>query len=198
MALCLKKKFIASSTLFDGGVSMKSILLIYRTDTGFTKKYVDWINEKLPCETVLLDEIDHLDLVSYDVIIYGAGIHAGHIKGLKDFKKKIEVIDQKKPVIVFATGGAPCTDAIFSTIKANNFSSNEHSNIEFFYFQSGINYERMGFFDKTIMKSYNKVLSLKNNKSDVEEGTSKAISASYDSCNSESIIPMVEYVRKIT
>lgn len=177
---------------------MKSILLIYRTDTGFTKKYIDWIAEKIPCKTVLLDDIGHLDLASFDVFIYGAGIHAGHIKGLKDFKKKVEALDKKKPVIVFATGGAPCTEAIFSKIKANNFSPGEQRNIEFFYFQSGINYEKMSLLDKTIMKSYNKVLSLKNNKSDVEKGTSKAISSSYDNCNIESIIPMVEYVRKIT
>ncbi|MBV1756461.1 MAG: flavodoxin domain-containing protein [Dethiosulfatibacter sp.] len=176
---------------------MKSILLIYRTDTGFTKKYVDWIAEKIQCKTVLLDKIGQLDLASFDVIIYGAGIHAGNIKRLKDFKKKVEALDKKKPVIVFATGGAPCTEAIFSKIKANNFSPCQQSNIKFFYFQSGINYEKMGLLDKTIMKSYNKVLSLKNNKSDVEKGTSKAISSSYDNCNIESIIPMVEYIRNL-
>ncbi|PKM70443.1 MAG: hypothetical protein CVU93_02065, partial [Firmicutes bacterium HGW-Firmicutes-18] len=59
---------------------MKSILLIYKTDTGFTKKYADWIAEKLSCETALLDDINHLDLTLYDVIIYGAGVHAGHVK----------------------------------------------------------------------------------------------------------------------
>ena len=176
---------------------MKSILLIYKTDTGFTKKYADWIAEKIPCKMVLLDEIGQLDMASFDVIIYGSGIHAGHIKGLKDFKKSIEALDKKKPVIVFATGGAPYTEAIFSKIKANNFSPSEQNDIAFFYFESGINYEKMGLLDKAIMKSYNKVLSLKNNKSEVEKGTSEAISRSYDHCDIENIIPLVEHVDKL-
>lgn len=176
---------------------MKSILMIYRTDTGFTRKYAGWIAEKLSCETALWDDINHLDLTLYDVIIYGAGIHAGHIKGLKDFKKNIEALDKKKPIIVFATGGAPYTEAIFSKIKANNFSPNEQNNIAFFYFESGINYEKMSLLDKAIMKSYNKVLSLKNNKSEEEKGTSQAISSSYDNCNIENIVPLVDYVNKL-
>ncbi len=36
---------------------MKPILLVYKTKTGFTKKYVDWIAEEISCQTVLLDHL---------------------------------------------------------------------------------------------------------------------------------------------
>jgi len=175
---------------------MQSILLIYRTKTGFTKKYVDWITEAIACQTISFDQIDTVDMNNYNIIIYGAGMHAGRIQGLKEFKKKVLDLDDKK-IVVFATGGAPYDEAIISNIKTNNFSENELNDINLFYFKSGINYEKMGLFDKTIMKTYSKVLEFKNNKSDIEDGTSKAISKSYDHSSREYIKPMIDYLTQL-
>lgn len=172
---------------------MGSILIVYKTKTGFTKKYVDWITESIDCHTVPFDQFNNVDINNYDIIIYGAGIHAGRIQDLKEFKNK--VLDfVGKTIIVFATGGAPCNEEIISKIKVDNFTTDELNSIKFFYFQSGIDYGKMGLLDKTIMKAYNKVLELKNNKSDIEDGTSKAISKSYDHSSSEYIKPMIEYL----
>ena len=170
-----------------------SILIVYKTKTGFTKKYVDWITETLTCQAVSLEQINNVEINNFDIIIYGAGMHAGRIQGLKEFKKKVENLVSRE-IIVFATGGAPYYEEVISKIKKNNFSVNELDNIKLFYFQSGINYEKMGFSDKTIMKTYNKVLELKNNKSEIEDGTSKAISTSYDHSSKENIKPLIDYL----
>lgn len=85
---------------------------------------------------------------------------------------------------------------IISTIQADNFSENELIDIPFFYFQSGMNYEKMSLSDKTIMKVYSKFLELKNNKSDIEDGTSKAILNSYDHSSSDYIKPMVNCLKE--
>ena len=174
---------------------MESILLVYKTMTGFTKKYVDWITETIACQTVPFDQFNNVDINNYDIIIYGAGMHAGRIQGLKELKKKVLNLVGKK-IIVFATGGAPYSEEIISKIKIDNFSADELDNINFFYFQSGINYEKMGFFNKTIMNTYSKVLEFKNNKSDIEDGTSKAISKSYDHSSSEYIKPLIDYLNQ--
>ncbi|MCZ0702929.1 menaquinone-dependent protoporphyrinogen IX oxidase [Natronobacillus azotifigens] len=175
---------------------MKSILIVYKTKTGFTKKYVEWISETISCQTIPLEQIDHVDTNTYDLIIYGAGIHAGRIQGLKEFKKKAwDVVDGK--VAIFATGGAPYDEAIITKIKTNNFSEHERKDMELFYFQSGLNYEKMGLFEKMIMNIYRKVLEFKNNKSDVEDGTSKAIARSYDHSSREYIKPMIDYVNQL-
>lgn len=174
---------------------MSSILLIYKSKTGFTKKYVDWICEQISCKTISYDEVNNIDINDYKIIVYGAGMHAGHIKRLKWFKKNFFEM-QDKDIIIFSTGGAPYSEEIFSNIKKNNFTDNELTKIKFFYFQSGINYEKMGFLDKTIMKSYNKVLELKSNKSNLEEGTIKAISKSYDKSNKDFIEPFINYLNQ--
>lgn len=174
---------------------MKSILLVYKTKTGFTKKYVDWITETITCHTIPFDQINNVDINNYDIIIYGAGMHASHIQGLKEFKKKVLNLVSKK-IVVFATGGSPYSEEIISKIKMNNFSVDELNCIKFYYFQSGLNYEKMGLCDKAIMKIYSKILKLKNNKSDIEHGTSNAISNSYDHSNFEYIKPMINYLNQ--
>ncbi len=60
-----------------------------------------------------------------------------------------------------------------------------------------MNYEEMGIIDKAIMKTYSKVLEIKSNKSDIETGTSQAISSSYDFSNQESIKPFIEYLMQL-
>lgn len=175
---------------------MESTLIVYKSKTGFTKRYVEWIAESIACQTVPFDRIDNIDLSKFNIIIYGAGMHAGRVQGLEKFKKKVLILGGKK-IVVFATGAAPDTDEIITKIKTDNFSADELDDIKFFYFQSGINYEKMGFLDKTIMKTYSKVLELKNNKSDIETGTGEAISSSYDYSNRESIKPMVDYLKQL-
>ncbi len=175
---------------------MDSILIVYKTNTGFTKKYVDWITETIACQTVPFDQVNNVDINNYDIIIYGAGMHAGHIQGLKEFKKEVLNLVNKK-IVVFATGGAPYYEEIIPKIKTDNFSADELNTIKFFYFQSGINYEKMGLFNKTIMKTYSKALAFKNKKSDIEDGTSKAIAQSYDHSSSDYIKPMIDYLNQL-
>lgn len=171
---------------------MKKVLMVYKSKTGFTKKYVDWIIEEFPCKTCTLEKMKQIGFEDYDVIIYGAGMHAGHIRGLKKFKKYINF--QKTQVIVFATGAAPNTNEIVAKIKENNFIENP-AGIEFFYFESGINYEKMAIIDKIIMRVYSKILKWKTKKSEIEEGTSTALLKSYDNSNIDNIKPLMTFLK---
>ena len=172
------------------------ILLVYKTKTGFTKRYVDWIAEEIPCKKINLQKIDTIEIDNYDIIIYGAGMHATKINGLKKFKKKVRNLSKQR-IIVFATGASPCTKKIVDIIKENNFTDKEKIDISFYYFNSGLNYEKMGFLDKTIMKTYSKILQLKRKKSKLEQGTNSAILTSYDYSKKEQIKPLTSYLRKI-
>ena len=167
----------------------------FQMETGFTKKYVDWLTETITCKAIPLDQINTIRVDDYAIIVYGAGIHAGRMRGLKEFKRK--AFDLNKKMIVFATGGAPDDKVIISKIRANNFTVEELESIEFFYFQSGLNYEQMGLRDKAMMKLYYKMLELKSNKSDIEDGTSKAMATSYDHSSSEQIKPMISYLNDL-
>lgn len=177
---------------------MKKVLLVYKTKTGFTKRYADWISEEIICDTITLKEMTSYLESNYDIIIYGAGMHAGRINGLRAFKNKVKIINSdNKKIIVFTIGGTPYKEEVVEKIKEGNFIEDEKEKIEFFYFQSGIDYKKMGFLDKIIMKTYSRILQLKDNKTDLENGTSQAIITSYDYSSKEFIKPMINYLNKI-
>ena len=48
---------------------MKSIV-IYNSQTGFTKKYAEWISEAAACECVEFKQAAKLNLSDYDAIVF--------------------------------------------------------------------------------------------------------------------------------
>lgn len=175
---------------------MEPILLVYKSNTGFTKKYVDWISDAVSCQTITIDQINNVDINAYDIVIYGGGIKAGHIRGLNKFKKRV-LNNSKNKIVVFATGGAPFAEDIAANIKRNNFSSDELNKLKFFYFQSGLDYDKMGLSSKIMMGLYKKILELKNSKTVVEDGTANALLNSYDYSSSDYIKPMIDYLNEV-
>lgn len=172
---------------------MSKILIIYKSNTGFTKRYANWISERVSCEKISFEEMDSFDMKNHNIIIYGGGMHASRINGLNKFKKIMENYDDKK-IIVFATGGSPSEENIISEIRKNNFTQEELKHIDFYYFQSGLSYEKMNFKDKAIMKTYGKILELKRKKSKIEEGAQNAILESYDYSKVEHIKQLTDYL----
>ncbi len=120
---------------------MKNCVVIYKSKTGFTEKYANWIAEELGCEAYPVENVNLVDLSKFDLIIYGGGVRAGRIDGIK-FITKTRTRFLNKKLVIFATGGTPPreTEAI-ERVRTMNVPKN--SGIPFFYFQSGFNYEKM-------------------------------------------------------
>lgn len=85
---------------------MNKILIIYYTKTGFTEKYAQWVREETNCELLPYSRRDTADFTAYDTIVYGGGVHAGAINGIKWFRKKMTELSGKR-LAVFATGAMP-------------------------------------------------------------------------------------------
>lgn len=171
---------------------MKTIV-IYKTRTGFTKQYAEWISEALNCDIINYKNINKVDITTYDIVIYGGRVHAGNIDKLQNIKKL--VVNKNIKLIVFATGATPlaATEQI-NELMQRNF---QDDSIPHFYMQSGLCYEKMGRFDKSIMKLLAKALAGKENKNDIENGTSIAISESHDISSKTFIEPLIECVNNI-
>ena len=85
---------------------MGNYVVIYKSKTGFTEKYASWIAEELNCEKYPLENVSMVDLSDYDVIIFGGGVRAGKIGGIK-FLNKTRVSLPNKRLVIFATGATP-------------------------------------------------------------------------------------------
>lgn len=168
-------------------------LVIYKSRTGFTKRYAQWIAEELGCKAEDYKNLGNIDLNSLDLIIFGSRFHASTIDGLKKVRKLVDGKNCK--LVVFATGATPAEETkTIEEAMRNNFGD---SDIPHFYMQSGLCYEKMSFFDRTLMKMFAKMMSRKKDKSEAEAGMVAAIGKSYDSSDRSYITPLIEYIKKL-
>lgn len=170
-----------------------NILLIYKSKTGFTKRYAEWISQEIDCKVVDISNIENIDFKYYDLIVYGSRIYAGKVDGLD----KIRKLDLKNKLIIFATGATPKETTEIQNMWKNNLSETEQKNIKHFYIPAGLNYEKMEILDKIMMKIACFVLSNKKDKSKEEIGMQNSIRKSYDISNKSRIIPIVNYIRSL-
>lgn len=116
----------------------KQILVVYKSVTGFTKQYAEWIAEKLNCSAVELKKVSAETMSEYKTIIFGGRFHAGFVDGLKNAKALFEKSTAEK-LIVFATGATPnsATEMIEEAWK-NNLTTEEMDKVPHFYMQGGL------------------------------------------------------------
>ena len=169
-------------------------LIIYKSKTGFTKWYAEFIAKEVDGNLMDFKEVTTEIMSGYDVVVYGGGLHAGMINGYKKAKEMYEKSSAKR-LILFATGGTP-NGAIkeIDEVWKNNLSAEELQSIPHFYMQGGICYEKMSFLNKTIMKMMSKVLDKKKNKDSAEDGFAQAIRSSYDIKAEEYAEPLIKYL----
>ena len=167
---------------------MKKTIILYRSKTGFSKRYAEWIAEDLGCESRSIQGMKLEDLNDYTLVVYGAGIYAGMISGIGRIKNWMEKSSQKT-WIVFATGATPPDEGYEELVFKSNFRKGESRPAHFFYFLSGLNYEKMGFFNRALIKLFSGIAAKKN-------GTTRPVNqTSVDLANRDFITELLSYVR---
>ena len=156
---------------------MKAIV-IYNSQTGFTKRYAEWIAEAAGADCVALTEAKKKDLTGYEAIIFGSWACAGSIKNLSWFKDNMDHWTGKK-LIVFCVGASPITSDVEKSL-ACNFNEPKLERADVFYCPGGLNYEKMSAPTKLMMKMFVKMIKAKKDKSAIEEEMARVMSSSYD------------------
>ncbi|MDD3222776.1 MAG: flavodoxin domain-containing protein [Lachnospiraceae bacterium] len=170
-------------------------IVVYNSKTGFTRQYGEWIAEELGCKAIPEKEAKK-DLSAYECIIYGGWLMAGKITGLDAMKANPDMSHKK--LIVYATGATDhrATEVI-EKVKVDNLTPEEQEKIPFFYMESGINFEKMGFFSKSMLKMMGKSLNKKQDKTPMEEAMAKMFEKSSDHTSKDYIQPLVDYVKDL-
>lgn len=170
-------------------------IIIYRSKTGFTKRYAHWLAESLSCEAVAYEDRDKADLEQCDMIIYGGSIHAGIIGGVKWFKERTAGMDGVEKA-VFAVGAMPEGSPEIDEMIHANFTEEERKEIKVFYLQGGLDYEKMGLKDRLMMKAFTGMLK-KKAATEEEKKMAQTISASYDISDRSFLDPVICYVQNV-
>ena len=110
---------------------MKTIVF-YTSQTGFTKRYAQWIADAAGAECLELSKAKKKDLTSFDAIIYGGWACAGGISKLGWFKSNLDKWENKK-LIVFCVGASPENSPEVAPALRQNFSDSEWNKVSVFY-----------------------------------------------------------------
>lgn len=173
---------------------MKTVV-IYNSQTGFTKRYAEWIARETGAECIELSAVKRKSMDTYEAIVYGGWVCAGGIRGLSWFKGNIDKWSSKK-LIAFCVGGSPIESPEIEPFLKKNFTEEELKKVSVFYCPGGFNYEKMSASSKLMMKMFIKILNAKKDKTEVEKQMIKMISASYDISDRKYIEPILECLKK--
>lgn len=173
---------------------MKTIV-IYNSQTGFTKRYAEWIAEAAGADCLELSAAKKKDLAVYEAIIFGGWACAGSISKIGWFKRNIDKWADKK-LIAFCVGGSPIDNPEIDIALKQNFNAAEQKKVKTFYCPGGFNYEKMSVPSKLMMKAFVKTLKSKKDKTEEEQIMVKAISSSYDISDKKYIEPILQYLKE--
>lgn len=175
---------------------MSKTVVIYKSKSGYTKTYAEWIAKELQCE---LKENNHLkleDIKDYDTIIYGGGLYAVGINGIDLIKKNLNALKGKN-IIVWATGSSPGREDELDQVWDYNFSKEQRSKIRTFYLRGGFDYTKLNTGDKILMKMLKMKLKAKKDRTEDEDGMLKAYDIAEYHCKQENTKELIAYVKEL-
>lgn len=175
---------------------MSKKVVIYASHYGYTQKYANWIAKALQCEVVNVSELDEKNLTQCDVIIWGGGLYASGINGIKQFKKLFPLLRQKK-LIVFTVGLASVDDPEpFKQLVQKNFDQEQIDRIQFYHFRGGMDYKRLSFAHRSMMAALRRVILMKKEQSEDAKGILETYGKTIDMSNRDAIQPLLDYVNQ--
>ena len=161
-------------------------IVVYKSNTGFTAKYANWIAEELGCEAVELKKVKKSTLAEYDEVIYGGWIMANMVNGYN----KIKDLNLKK-VVVFGVGMSVPSDTVAQMIAEKNSIPRE----SFFYFEGGYDPKKVGFIKKMMMNMIKKSVEKKEDKTPEDIHLLETFKG-MDNTNKEAIKPLIDILAK--
>lgn len=170
-----------------------NVAVVFRSKSGFTKKYAKWIAEAVNADLYEGQNVSLDTLLKYDTIVYGGGLYAGGINGIKLITSHFDQLKGKN-LIVFWLGASPVREKTFEEIKTRSFTPEQQKYMRFFMLRGGFNYRLCTPFDKVLMKLLKaKLKSTKSPDAD-ERGMLESYDHPVDFTNIKYIAPIISAI----
>lgn len=172
---------------------MKTIV-IYHSQTGFTRRYAEWIAEAVGADCVPLGAAGRRDLAAYDAIVFGSWLCAGGVSKLAWFRRRLPGWQGKK-LVAFCVGASPSESPGVQAALEKSFPQTERARVQVFYCPGGFCYEKMPAVSRAMMKLFLRSLRARKDKTPEDEAVIRMISSSYDISERKYIEPILECLR---
>ncbi len=172
---------------------MKKTVVIYKSTSGFTKKYAEWIAQSLNCDLLDRKQADLEKILNYDIIIYGGSLHAAGIRGVDLIRKNLPRL-KEKTIVIFATGASPARPAVSSEVLNRNFTSDQQNQISFFYLRGGFDFNKLDLVNKALMTLMKWKIKFKKKWDSDEKGMMAAFSKPVDFTDKENLKELLQFI----
>lgn len=171
-------------------------IVIYKSKYGSTKEYAQWIASELGCMAADVKTVSINDLKKYDTLIYGGGLYAEVIGGVSFITKNIDELKDKK-IIVYTTGLTPpdCREYYEKMVWEKNFKPNVQDKIKMFNFPGKMILSELSLVHRTAIKTLKKIMSGKENPTQMEKMLIDLCDADGDFSDRELIADLVTYAK---
>lgn len=147
-------------------------IIIYGSHYGTTKQYAEELSKRTNIKVISFKKINQ-QINDYDNIIYLGGLYAGGVLGMSKTLKKLNNISNQK-IIIATVGLSDPTDEVNKNNIRNNIKNQIPKEVlekaKIFHLRGGIDYSKLNFAHKTMMKLlYNAVKNLPNEKQTAED-----------------------------
>ncbi len=175
---------------------MKTVV-IYKSKYGSTKQYAEWIAEELSADLFDAKSINAEKLMEYDTVIYGGGLYAEVIAGVTLITKNMDILAGKK-LIVYTTGITPldCRDYYDRLVLDKNFKGDTREKVKVFNFLGKMILEELTLPHRTAIKALKKLMSGKENPTEMEKLLVKLCDADGDFTDRGAIAELIEYAKE--
>ena len=172
-------------------------IVIYKSKYGSTKQYAQWISKELGCDAIDAKAVKIDDLLKYDTIIYGGGLYAEVINGITLITKNTEKLKDKK-IAVYTTAITPldCREYYDKLVVEKNFKNGVPDNVKIFNFLGKMIIDELSIVHKTAIKALKKLMSSKENPTEMEKLLIELCDANDDFTDKNAINGLIEYIRE--
>ena len=147
-------------------------IIVYGSNYGTTKQYADELSRRTNMKVISFKKVNQ-QINDYDNIIYLGALYAGGVLGMSKTLKKLNNISNKKIIIVTVGLSDPTDEVNKNNIRnniKNQISKEVFEKAKIFHLRGGIDYSKLNFAHKTMMKLlYNAVKNLPKEKLTAED-----------------------------
>ena len=144
---------------------MDKTVIIYESKYGSTRRYAEWLSKALSCPIFENQSFSAKNFAEYENIIYGGGLYAGGVSGIRLLTKNWNLLSGKK-VILFTCGlSDPSEPANVSHIRealSLALPDEMMKSMVLFHLRGGINYAKLSIVHKFMMSMLRRMLQKKD------------------------------------
>jgi len=176
-------------------IKTNKVAVVYKSKYGSTREYAQWIAEETEGDLFEATTVRGKDLERYDTIVYGGGMYAVGIMGIKLLRNNYENLKDKK-IIVFSVGLAMESPEAMEHIKEKNFTEEMRENVELFMLRGAFDLDQLNIGDKMMMKTLKRKIQMKDPESlnEDERGIIQCCEQPMNVMDRESIKPIIDQV----